>query len=533
MLQFNSQPLQGTYCDILIVGGGTGGVAAYGLKVILTEEYEWVGGQLTSQGVPPDEHPWIERTGCTASYRDFRNRVRAFYREGFPMNDAVREMNFNPGGGFVSGLCHEPRIAHAVLLDMLRPPIAENRLTVRTGLIPIGADVDGDKIKAIQFKDLLTGRLETITASMLIDCTELGDLLPLAGVEYVSGAESKAQTGELHAGDVPDENDVQGLTWCFAAGYDPHDSHIIDRPIHYDFWRKYVPNLIGSPWPGPLIDWTAVSPITLEPRTFDLFVQPGAPYNSLWNYRKIVSSENLAIDTDDVTLVNWPQNDYFIRNIIDQPAEVKAKALSESRQLSLSLLYWMQTEAPRPDGGAGYPGLYLNGAVMGTSDGFAMAPYIRESRRIKALFTVTEAHVGTTMRHAAGKDRAEQFDDSVGIGCYRIDLHPTPSRRNYIDISSLPFQIPLGALIPQRVTNLIAGNKNIGVTHITNGCYRLHPVEWNIGESAGHLAGYCLTNKTAPAAVCENYKQFRDFQATLIAAGIELNWPEDILCTSR
>ncbi|MGG2474547.1 FAD-dependent oxidoreductase, partial [Rhizobium sp. BR5] len=34
--------------------------------------------------------------------------------------------------------------------------------------------------------------------------------------------------------------------------------------------------------------------------------------------------------------------------------------------------------------------------------------------------------------------------------------------------------------------------KNIGTTHITNGCYRLHPVEWNIGEVAGMLAAYCL-----------------------------------------
>src|SRR3712207_8972640 len=50
---------------------------------------------------------------------------------------------------------------------------------------------------------------------------------------------------------------------------------------------------------------------------------------------------------------------------------------------------------------------------------------------------------------------------------------------------SLPFQVPLGAMIPVRVNNLIAGCKNIGTTHVTNGCYRLHPVEWTIGEAAG------------------------------------------------
>ena len=48
--------------DMLIIGGGTGGVAAalaaasLGKNVILTEETDWIGGQLTSQAVPPDEN---------------------------------------------------------------------------------------------------------------------------------------------------------------------------------------------------------------------------------------------------------------------------------------------------------------------------------------------------------------------------------------------------------------------------------------------------------------------------------------------
>ena len=86
----------------------------------------------------------------------------------------------------------------------------------------------------------------------------------------------------------------------------------------------------------------------------------------------------------------------------------------------------------------------------------------------------------------------------MGVGSYRLDLHPSTSGDNYIDLASLPFEIPLGALLPQRVENLLAGAKNLGVTHITNGCYRLHPVEWNIGESAGALAAYCLETKILP-----------------------------------
>ena len=97
---------------------------------------------------------------------------------------------------------------------------------------------------------------------------------------------------------------------------------------------------------------------------------------------------------------------------------------------------------------------------------------MRESRRIQTEFTVLEQHVGTEARR---EGRAAVFEDSVGVGSYRIDLHPSTGGDNYIDISSLPFQIPLGALIPNRMENLIPACKNLGVTHITNGCYRCHP----------------------------------------------------------
>ncbi|MCA9439078.1 MAG: FAD-dependent oxidoreductase, partial [Candidatus Omnitrophica bacterium] len=199
----------------------------------------------------------------------------------------------------------------------------------------------------------------------------------------------------------------------------------------------------------------------------------------------------------DISLINWPMNDYMEGNFFNVTGEEKAKHTIGAKQLSLSLLYWLQTEAPHDHGeGVGWPGLRLCPEVTGTQDGLAKAAYIRESRRIVSKFTITEAHVGTEMRmEITGKDKSEvtahPFGFTVGIGSYRIDLHPSTGGDNYIDISSLPFQIHLGSLIPIRVTNLLAACKNIGTTHITNGCYRLHPVEWNIGEAAGYLAAWC------------------------------------------
>ena len=170
-------------------------------------------------------------------------------------------------------------------------------------------------------------------------------------------------------------------------------------------------------------------------------------------------------------------------NLIGAGPEEQQKHIKSAKQLSLSLLYWLQTEAPGPDKSYGWSGLRLRKDVLGTEDGLANYPYIRESRRIKALFTVLEEHVGKDNRAlVAGKSnmqKAAHFYDSIGTGYYHIDLHPTCGGNNYIDFDSLPFQIPLGALIPEKTENLIPACKNIGTTHITNGCYRLHPVEWN------------------------------------------------------
>jgi hypothetical protein len=184
----------------------------------------------------------------------------------------------------------------------------------------------------------------------------------------------------------------------------------------------------------------------------------------------------------------------------------------------------MQTEAR-------WKGLRLRPDIVGTEDGLAKYPYIRESRRVQAEFTVLEQHVGTDARmQVTGKSRdeltAEPFADSVGIGSYRIDLHPSSGGDNYIDISSLPFQIPLGSLIPKRVENLLAAGKNLGVTHITNGCYRLHPVEWNVGESAALLAVEAIRIGEPPRKIRNTEKLRKTFQARIQAQGVEIQWPK-------
>ncbi len=186
------------------------------------------------------------------------------------------------------------------------------------------------------------------------------------------------------------------------------------------------------------------------------------------------------------------------------------------------MLYWLQTEAPRPDGGVGFPGLRPRGDVVGTSDGLAKATYVRESRRIRAVRTVVEPDLSLDARGDRG---AVSYPDSVGVGSYRIDLHPSTGGDSYIDIGACPFEIPLGALLPVRVENLLPAAKNIGTTHVTNGCYRLHPVEWNVGEAAGLLAAYCVRTGTTPHQVRADPRLLKDHQTVLTRDGVELRWP--------
>ena len=530
--------------QVLIVGGGTGGVAAalgaasLGCNVILTEETDWIGGQLTSQAVPPDEHQWIESFGCTRRYRKLREGIRNYYRANHALNETEKNNpNLNPGGGAVSRICHEPRVSLAVMEAMLAEHRTSGRARVMTRHKPVGADVEGDRVRSVTLRSARDGNEVTISASFVLDATELGDLLPMTKTEYVTGAESKKQTGEPHAADTVEPNNVQGFTWCFAAAHDPTPGadHTIEKPVQWERWRDYVPHLTPA-WPGKLLSWTYSQPVSLKPITRLLFAEK-PKQTTFWTYRRIVRDDiYTGTKPHEVTLVNWPQNDYWEHNVIDQRPEDVAVYVEEARQLSLSLMYWMQTEAPRADGKQGHPGLYLRPDLIGTDDGLAMAPYFRESRRIRALFTVTENHVGSTARYGkelnpakleAGQ-HAELFEDSVGIGYYRIDLHPSTGGKNYIDIASLPFQIPLGALIPVRVENLLPACKNLGVTHITNGCYRLHPVEWNIGEAAGLLAAHCLNNKLNPKQVREDRGKLAEFQTLLREQGVELEWPEKV-----
>lgn len=497
--------------DIIIVGGSLGGCAAAlaagteRYSVCLLEASDWLGGQYSAQGVTkPDENRYTASVGSTVSYRMFQHAVRAYYRGNYHLSaQGANQPSFNPGGAY-PGFSTEPRVAHQILLQQLQAlPNVHVRLKTRV----TGANVQGDVVTSLSTVDE-HGWPATYIGQYFLDATDLGELLPLAGVEYSLGAESKGQTDEPNAPDQPHPEWIQPITMVVALERRPAgEDHTIDQPPNYDELKAQQ-------------HYTVVDGYISK-----IFAVPV----DLWSYRRYISASNFndpALPCD-LSMLNMGANDCQSATIPTGDAARDAAIIEQARQASLGFVYWLQTEAPRDDGnGSGYPNLRVRND-FGNADGTAAQPYIRESRRIKAKYTIVQQDLDSDYNSGT---RGKNYADSCGIGFYGgLDIHGLPSvglEQQFIGIK--PFEIPTRALIPVRVRNVLAACKNLGVTHITNGAYRLHPVEWNIGESAGALAVFALDRGIAPADVPNDVRVLRDFQQRLLARGIPIFWWTDI-----
>ncbi len=496
--------------EIAIIGGSLGGVEAaraacmHGRKVYLCEETDWIGGQLTSQAVPPDEHPWIEEQGAPKSYLDYRRAVRREYQT---MPDASellkKQTHFCPGQSWVSRVAHDPRIALKLLTESIQPYLDNGQLTLALFTRAKAAEVENDTVVSITVQNVQTGEELRIEADYFLDATDCGDLLPMTGTEYVLGAESKEMTGEPDAPETADSEDIQCITWVAALEL-TRERIPMDKPACYDEFLNMTLPSTGL----TLLNWDHCGSDGTKVRYAMFDGESKERPLGLWTYRRIQYPPFFTTPKNEITLLNWPQNDYVEAGVID--VEDREYRLERAREQTRCVAYWLWEQ--------GY-NVRLCPEVTGTPDGLAKAPYIRESRRIKAKHTIREQDV-----IEAYQPVPPRLFDSVGVGHYSMDLHQTVKSFRSFFSPVRPFEIPLGSLIPVRMKNLLPACKNIGATHLTGGCYRLHPVEWNIGESVGTLAAYCLQNGVTPAQVLETQAHLTSYQETLEAQGVQLHW---------
>ena len=511
-----SSPARTEKCDILVAGASPGGLAAAlraadrGHAVCLIEETEEIGGQLLSVSAL-DEHRFIERAGGTRSYHELRRRIRQHSRNGYDWKPEIADRDdFNPGACYVSPLCFEPRFGRAAIRDMVAgrgsrirvfPRTKVLDLTVKEGVIGSALAYAFDRDEVVRFEAL-----------WVLDATELGDLLPMSGAPYVVGSEAKSATNEPHAAMEPNPACVQSFTYPFILERRDGEDHSVARPPDYEKFRDGAPFTMGfhyskeQGWVGDVV--------------YEMFGDlPPIPNNQtpkpFFTWRRLRASKQIAgaNPPPDRALINWPRQDYKDESLLEKSPVEQARILQQAKRQAYSFLYWLQHEVENK----GYPGLKLVTEAMESEDGLSQYPYIRESRRIVGEGRVVEQDI--VLEYQAGS-RARHFADSVGIGFYMVDIHPCGANERGRMMMPRPFQIPLATMLPQGVNNLLPAGKSIGVTHLTNGAYRLHPVEWNVGEAAAIYAGLAIEQGTRPTP--------GQVQRELARAGVALVWFDDL-----
>ncbi|MEH2001047.1 MAG: FAD-dependent oxidoreductase [Nostoc sp.] len=445
--------------DVLVVGGGTGGTAAAiqaarrGAKTILVSEFPWLGGMLTSAGVSAPDGNELEafQTGLWGAFlQELRQR--------------------QPGGidnSWVSFFSYAPRIGAEIFADWVQEL---PNLHWISGQVPINVFRQGDSITGVRFADF------AVTAKIILDGTELGDLLALAEIPYRWGWELQSEWGEPSA------------------------------PVAFNSFTKRYP--VQAPTYVVIMqdfgEAMSTTGVAAAPE-----IPPAPNYNpsqftGAWDGYGTETFLNYGRLPGGLFMINWPicGNDYGqgVERLISDVS--RGEFIQESRWHSQNFAHFIQKQLGRRYGLA-------KKVFPHTPTAFALHPYYRESRRLVGLTTVREQDI---LPIAGGKVASiyEAFAlgvcEAIAIGNYANDHH-YPGVQFPLQPKSIrwggrwtgtPFTIPYSCLIPATTDGFLVCEKNISVSHIANGATRLQPVVMGIGQAAGMAAAICVELNCQP-----------------------------------
>ncbi|MEO1069786.1 MAG: FAD-dependent oxidoreductase, partial [Cyanobacteria bacterium J06638_6] len=489
--------------SILVVGGST---AAYtttltalrlNLDVCLVQPQKVVGGQFTAQALPASDDGDLLQTRATLhtvdgeefaiskSQRAFRDRQRELQPVG-------GKKVANPGGGWVSPLSTTPVVAATAMNEALLPYLRDGRLTLIPFAEPaevVMGTVNGRmKVQGVGFRDTQTGHPFIVTAKVTVEATDLGDLLEVGNIPSRVGQEARHETGEAILPEDARPQCQQSITFDVVVEHTSRGRGVaIGKPAEFEI----------APWIGlkefTSNFWTKAKPDRWQKWGF--FSDFG-----IFRYRRLLRTQthDKKVFPGDVTVINWGTssepnrafccgNDYRPGRLVGVSRDERRLHMQRARRRTQAYVHYLQTH--------GAADLKPRGDLTWTRDGIALEPYVREARRGIALTTIRHDDVAETFFPDLA--RAHCFDDSVGIGQYHyLDLHgndePGHVSPKGKDVIALPFTLPLGALVPRDTDGLVLSAKSLGTTHITNAAYRMHPMEWAIGEASGFLATFAV-----------------------------------------
>ncbi len=464
------------HVDVLVVGGGTGGTAAAiqaarrGAKTVLVSEFAWLGGMLTSAGVSaPDGNELAAwQTGIWGAF------VQAL-RQRQPVS-----LDY----GWVSNFAYDPRVGAAIFAEWVQ---ALPNLNWISGQTPVAVKREGDRVIGVEFAN------GTIYAEIVLDGTELGDLLALGEIPYRWGWEWQAHWQEPTAPIAPnvitDTYPVQAPTWIVVL-------------------QDYGEGAIAPPIPAPLDYDPSRFAAAWERHGSEAFITYG-------RFAGIEANTGKGSGTGDRFMINWPihGNDYGhnLDRLLESP-DRRQDFFQASLAYSQGFAHFIQTELdPRYGLATGiFPASPTAQALLppDCQTAFALHPYFRESRRLIGLTTVIEPDI---LPIPGGQVAQLPMDGdgnvtAIALGNYPNDhhypgyefpLHPKSLRWGG-RWTGTPFTLPYGCLVPATVDGFLVCEKNISVSHIANGATRLQPLVLAIGQAAGMAAALCVERGCQP-----------------------------------
>lgn len=452
-------------CHVLVAGGGTSGICAAiqaaraGVEVVLMSENAWLGGMLTAAGVSAVDGNHDLPSGL---WGVFRRRLYDHY--GRP--EALKT-------GWVSHTLFEPSVGNRIFHEMARP--YEN-LHIYKHMELRSVLKKGQRVRGARFIDVNGAEIE-VQAAISIDATEYGDFMAAAGCAYRLGRDSREESGEANAPHQSDQY-IQDLTYVAVL----QDT---GRPVGQT--QPQPPGYDPELFRGCCKEWSTPGN------------QPQVDAATMLEYGRLPNNK---------FMINWPirGNDYFAL-VPEMSHEQRREQLQHAKRHTQHFVRFIREEL-------GFDHLdYASDEFPGT-DRLALIPYIRESRRLKGIVTLTADDI---VDPYANPGRA-LYKSGVAVGDYPIDHHHEPELKQQEHYPSIPaFNVPYGCMVPAEIDGLLVAEKNISVTHLVNGCTRLQPVVMQIGQAAGAAAALCVRDQKQPRDI-----SIRALQQVLLDNGVWL-----------